>query len=373
MASVTSAYATTTSYASRATALLASTTGGASTNASATATASADQQAAATVTLSSEAQAAMAEKDFSTVLADTRAKLLALLTDAGRSSPLEGDRLALDLSGLDARELYAMASDSSFSDDEQEAAGLEMQRRFAAALAGPAAIAEVTGNYAGLYKAAADYLDSLGPEEKAGEDWIAGRAAVTTAQKQLQAEPRKLPDAGPDDPVALYLALVEAGKSVEGASIADVAGSARKALDRLYAQAIESGKAPTFNKATTVGAYIDMSGFSSRTLSAIALNTGDQFTGEEVTQAERALRAKSGAALLAGFQNASRSSDPTAFSQNIMSIFSSMSAEERQAAGWSDKFYEAAMQSYVSTSKLLSMFGDATGGGGNNLASLLGK
>ena len=370
MTSVTSAYATTTSYASRATALLASAT--ATTNTDATSD-TAGEQAAATVTLSSEAQAAMAERDFATVLAEAHAKLAALLADAGRTSPLEGEKLALDLSSLDARELYAMASQDSFSADEREAAGLEMQRRLAAALAGPAAIAEVTGSYTGLYKAAADYLDSLGPEEKAGEDWIAGRAAVTAAQKQLQSDPRKLPDAGQDDPVALYLALVEAGKSVEEVSIADVATSARKALDRLYADAVQSGKAPTFNKATTVGAYIDISGFSSRTLSAIALNTGEQFTAEEVTQAERALRSKSGAALLAGFQNASRSSDPTAFSQNIMAIFASMSAEERQAAGWSDKFYEAAMQSYVSTSKLMSMFGETTGGSGNSLASLLGR
>lgn len=372
MASVTSTYATPTSYASLAATLLAN-TGGNGSAAPAAAASTTSEPAATTITLSSQAQAALAEKDFAAVLADTHAKLLQLLTDAGRASPLEGDRLALDLSSLDARELYAMASDSSFSQEEQQAAGLEMQRRFAAALAGPAAIAEVTGNYAGLYKAAADYLDSLGPEEKAADDWIAGRAAVTEAQKQLQGDPRQLPDAGPDDPVALYLALVEAGKSVEEASIADVATSARKALDRLYSEAIQSGKAPTFNKATTVGAYIDLSSFSSRTLSAIALNTGDEFSTEEVREAERTLRAKSGAALMAGFQNASRSSDPTAFSQNIMAIFSSMSAEERQAAGWSDKFYEAAMQSYVSTSKLLNMFGDTAGGSGSNLASLLGK
>lgn len=370
MAAITGAYATSTSYASLANSLLA-------TSAAATApaaTPAASEQAAATVTLSSEAQAALAEKDFAAILAETRARLDTLLADAGRDTPLEGDKLALDLSSLDARQLYAMASDPAFSADEQQAAGLEMQRRFAAALAGPAAIAEVTGNYTGLYKAAAEYLDGLGPEEKSGKDWIVGRAAITEAQKQLQSRPGQLPDAGKDDPVALYLALVEAGTAVEEASIANVATGARKALDRLYSEALQSGRAPSFNKATTVGAYIDLSGFSSRSLSAIALNSGDQFSQEEVTQAERALRTKSGAALLAGFQNAARSSDPTAFSQNIMAIFSSMSAEERQAAGWSDQFYEAAMQSYVSTSKLMSMFGDATGGnGGNNLASLLGR
>ena len=329
-------------------------------------------QAATSVTLSDEARAALAAGDFATVLAEARTKLTALLKAADRTSPLEGDKLALDLGSLDARQLFAMASDDSFSEDEHKAAGLEMQRRFEAALAGPAAVANVTGNFTALYKAAAEYLDSLGPEEKAGLDWIAGRAAVTEAQKQLQADPRTMPDAGEADPVALYLALVDAGQAAQPQDIADVARSARKTLDALYADAIKAGKAPTFNKQTTVGTYIDMSTFDSRTLSSIALNTGNRFATEESSAAQAALRTKSGAALLAGFQDAAKSSDPTAFSQNIISIFSSVSAEERQAAGWSDQFYQAAVESYASTSKLTQMFADA-GGSATGFLSWLGK
>ena len=97
-----------------------------------------------------------------------------------------------------------------------------------------------------------------------------------------------------------------------------------------------------------------------------------QFTTQEVSAANSALRAKSGAALLAGFQSAAKSSDPTAFSQNIMSIFASMSAEERQAAGWSDQFYQAAVQSYQSTTKLMDMFAQA-GGSNTGFLSWLGK
>ncbi|WP_332699619.1 hypothetical protein [Devosia sp.] len=370
MVAINSAYSTTTYYQAAASILAAGTT---STTSDADATTTGGtEQAATSVTLSDAALAALATKDFATVVADTRAKLTALLQAADRTSPLEGDRLAIDLSSLDARELFAMASDDSFTEGEQEAAGLEMQRRFEAALAGPAALADVTGNFTGLYKAAADYLDSLGPEEKAGADWIAGRAAITDAQKQLQADPKTMPDAGEDDPVALYLALVEAGQTAQPTTIADVATTARKTLDSLYADAIKAGKAPTFNKATTVGTYIDLSKFDSRSLSAIALNTGDKFTAEEVRQAETALRAKSGAALLAGFQNAAKSSDPTAFSQNIISIYSSMSAEERQAAGWSDQFYQAALASYESTSKLTQMFADA-GGDSTGFLSWMGK
>lgn len=363
VAIVSTAYSTNTYYKAAASAQAA----GASTAASAT-----TEQAAATVTLSDEALAALAATDFATVLAGTRTKLAALLKEADRTSPLEDGKLALDLSSLDARELFAMASDDSFSEDERQAAGLEMQRRFEAAMAGPAAVAEVTGNFSALYKAAAEYLDGLGPEEKAGLDWIAGRAAVTEAQKQLQADPRTMPDAGEDDPVALYLALVEAGQAAQPQDIADVAKGARKTLDALYADAIKAGKAPTFNKQTSVGTYIDMSAFDSRTLSSIALNTGNKFAAEESSAAKAALRNKSGAALLAGFQNAAKSSDPTAFSQNIISIYSSMSAEERQAAGWSDQFYQAAVESYTSTSKLTQMFAEA-GGSASGFLSWMGK
>jgi hypothetical protein len=368
VAVVSTAYSTNSYYKAAASAQAA----GTGSSSSATTATAPESQAATSVTLSDEAMAALAERDFATVLADAQSKLAALLTAAERTSPLEGGKLALDLSSLDPRELYAMGSDDSFTPDEQEAAGLEMQRRFEAALAGPAALAKVTGNFTGLYKAAADYLDSLGPEEKAGLDWIAGRAAVTEAQKQLQADPKTFPDAGEDDPVALYLALVEAGQQAKPRDIADVGGTARKTLDSLYAEAITAGKAPTFNKATTVGTYIDLSKFDSRSLSAIALNTGNAFTAEEVRHAETALRTKSGAALLAGFQNAAKSSDPTAFSQNIMAIFGSMSAEERQAAGWSDSFYQAAVESYVTTSKLTQMFAEA-GGDSTGFMSWLGK
>tara|TARA_R110002124_G_scaffold36451_16_gene117499 strand:+ start:2021 stop:3133 length:1113 start_codon:yes stop_codon:yes gene_type:complete len=336
-------------------------------------TANAGAQSAATaITLSSAAQAALATKDFATVLSDTRAKLAALLTEADLKSPLKDDKLAVDLSSLDQRELYAMASDDSFSSDEQKAAGLEMQRRFENAMSGPAGVAQVTGNFTALYKAAAEYLDGLGAEEKAGADWKAGRAAVTEGLKQLQSAPKTMPDTGDQDPVQLYLALVNAGEAMQQHDIGDVASAARKSLDALYADAIANGKAPTFNKQTTVGTYIDMSGFPSRTLSAIALNTNNKFSAEEASEARAALRTKSGAALVAGFQNAAKSSDPTAFSQNIISIFTSMSSEERQAAGWSDQFYQAAVQSYQSTSKLTQMFAEA-GGDSTGFMSWMGK
>lgn len=367
MVAINTAYSTSTYYKAATTA-----TASATSAATATATTSNTSQSATSVTLSDEAKAALAAKDFATVLAEARAKLVALLKDADLTSPLQNDKLAIDLSSLDHRELFAMASDDTFTPDEQKAAGLEMQRRFEAALAGPAALARVTGNFTALYKAAAEYLDGLGAEEKAGPDWIAGRAAVTEAQKQLQADPKTLPDAGEDDPVALYLALVEAGEQIKPQPIADVATTARKTLDALYAEANANGKVPTFNRKTTIGTYIDMSKFDSRSLSSIVLDTTGKFSAEEVSAAQTAMRGKSGAALLAGFQSAAKSSDPTAFSQNIMSLFGAMSAEERQAAGWSEQFYQAAVDSYTTTSKLTQMFAQA-GGDSTGFMSWMGK
>ena len=319
------------------------------------------------ITRSSAIVDALVPKDFTTVVSDSRAKLNSLLQDAGRTNPLEKGKLAIDLSSLDQRELYAISSNgqAKFTPDEQKAAGLEMQRRFDAALASPAALARVTGNYQNLYKAAAEYFDALGPEEKADPEWVKARAALTDGLKQLETNPKKLPTTTKDDPVALYLALAEAEESTSPRPIGGVADQARKTLDQLYADAIAKGKAPTFNRNTTVGTFIDMTAFDSRSLSSIILDGTTKFSEQEVNAAKTAMRTKSGAALVAGFQNAAKSSDPTAFSQNVISLYSAMSPEERQAAGWSEKFYQAALSSYSSTAKMLEMFGDSGADKGN--------
>ncbi|MCS6758285.1 MAG: hypothetical protein MO852_03705 [Candidatus Devosia euplotis] len=110
-----------------------------------------------------------------------------------------------------------MASDDSFSTDERAVAGIEMQRCFENVTSGPTGVAQVTGNFTVLYKAAAQYLDGLGAEEKAGANWIVGRAAITEGFKQLQSDPKTPPDTRDQDPVQLYLALVYAGEALAAA------------------------------------------------------------------------------------------------------------------------------------------------------------
>jgi hypothetical protein len=374
MVALNTAYSSS-SYASLASSIAAGKASTAKTaTAATTTTATSSDSAATTITLSDAAKAALETKQLSTVLAEARQKMTALLATAGRTSPIQGGKLALDLTSLDARELYGIAnsSDDSFSSDEKTAAGLEMQRRFDAAMAGPAAIAKVTSKYTGLYKAAADYFDSMGAEERADPKTVAARAALTEGMKQLAADPKTLPDAGKDDPVALYLALAEAGETTGPRDIDDVASDVRSALDKKYADALANGKVATFNKNSTIGTYIDLSAFDARSLSAMVLNANDEFSQEESSAANAALRTKSSAALVAGYKDAAKSQDPTALSQNLIGIYSSMSQEERQALGWSDKFYQAALQSYATTTKLTQMFAEA-GGDSTGLMSWLGK
>lgn len=343
-----------------------------------TATATGATSAATSVTLSDEAKAALAERSFVSVVADAREKLTKLLETAGRKSPLQNEALALDMTSLDAREIYAIASDNSFTADEREAAKLEMQRRLEAALSGPLAISRVTGDFTSLYKAAATFLDALGPEEKASEDWKASRAAVTDGLKQLEKDPKTLPSVGEDDPVGTYIELLEVRGALDQ-SMATLATNARTAIDKRIAEIHATGRIPSFKTTANEGTRVDLSGLSSRTLSAIVLDKDGQFSSQEINAAKAELRGKSSAVLMAGLKSASQSTDPTAFSQNVISAFSSLSPEEREAAGWSDKLYEAAVANYSSSSKLLEMFnqlgassGSNKSGPGFSLAGLLG-
>lgn len=335
-------------YAARSAAVAAS--GGAST---------AGRQGGDTIVLSDAAKKALAEKDFSTVTADARAALDDLLAKAGRASPLDTDgKVMVDLSKLDRRELFAIASnsDDQFTDDEQAAAKQEMQARFDAALAGPLAVARVTGDISALYKAAAAYLDGASAEEKQGDDWAALRDAVSAGYQQTLKDPDNIP-AVDGDPVAAYIARANSGQTGSLRAFDDVAADVRTALDKQYADAASAGTELVFDAGRKVGRLVDFSDFDSRSLSAIILNQGDRFSPQEVNAARGELRKRSSATLLAGLKSAG--TDPTAFATNIISAFGSMSAEERSAAGWSDAFYDTVLQNYQTAAKIAQMFGTA--------------
>lgn len=331
--------------------------------AAATTSASSSEAGATNVTLSEAAKAALAVKEFAAVITDARATMDKLLTDAKLTSPLKDGKLALDLSKVDRRELYAMSTNSNqlFTPDEQKAAAIELQSRFDQALAGPTAVGRVTGSIKGLYVAALAYYDAMGPEEKASAAYVDQRAALEDMLEKLEADPATLPGTVANDPVAAYMERLAAGETGEPRDIVDVASDARATLDAQY-------KAGGTSRP-------DYSEFDSRSLASVALNSAGKFNVTEVRAASMEMRSRSGAALLQSLKSAGSSTDPGAFAQNVISLYGAMSSEERAAAGWSDNLYAAAVANYQTASKLSSMLGSATGssvfggsGGGGSMS-----
>jgi hypothetical protein len=307
------------------------------------------ESGATNVTLSDAAKAALTTiKDFATVTTEARATLDKLLADAKLATPLKDGELALDLSKVDRRELYAMTTNSNqlFTADEQKAAAIELQSRFDQAMAGPTAVGRVTGSVKGLYVAALAYFDAMGSEEKASASYVDQRAALEEMLKQITADPSTLPGTVANDPVNAYMERLAAGETDEPRNITDVAADARTTLDAQY-------KASGNSKP-------DYSEFDSRSLASVALNSNCKFNPTEVRTASMEMRSRSGAALLQSLKSAGNS-DPAAFAQNVISLYGAMSSEERAAAGWSDNLYAAAVANYQTASKLGSILGSATG------------
>jgi len=318
---------------------------------------------ATSVTLSAQAQAALAERSFTTVIADARSNLDTALATAKLTSPFKDGKLAIDLEKFDRRELFAISTNAgqAFTADEQKAAASELARRFDAAMAGPTAVGRVTGDVQGLYTAALAYYDTMGPEEKAAASYVDAHAALVAGLAQLDIDPAwQSTDA--TDPVADYLDRLASGETGQPRDIADVANDARVTLDSQY----------------QAGRKADFTDFDSRSLSAVALNTSGKFAADEVLSASRAMRTRAGAALLAGLKAGNDAGDPAAFASNVISLYGAMSTEERAAAGWSADLYAAAVANYKTASKLGSLLGGASGlslfggtGSGNSSMSLL--
>ena len=319
---------------------------------------------AVNVTLSPAAQAALrAQTDsraLETVVAEAKAQIAARLKAAGTSSALKDGNPTIDLSGLDRRTLYAVASDQGasmgkgFPLEQQVVAALALKGQHDQALAGPAAQARLTGDYAGLYQAALDQLDAAGPEEKASAAWSRERDALVEGRKQAIARPGLAPAGVEHDSVAAYMA--ETGSAVAGAKTRDfgkVAGDVRAALDKQYALAVAPGAATDGESGE-----IDFRRFDDRSLSAIALNKDEQFSTHEIAQARAEIRARDSAAIKASYQSTSQ--DEGGFGKAMITRYAGMTAEEREAGGWTPAVYGKMVELQASRDKLAQMF-DADG------------
>lgn len=330
-------------------------------------TAQQTNDSATNVTLSAEAQQALAnetptQKDFATVIASARENMNKLLSEAEVTSPLKEGKLAVNLSNFDSRELFAITvnTDSTFPQDQQDAAKIELQRRADDAISVAVSVFNVTDDLAQLYKDVKNYLDNMSLEEKATSDWAKKAAAVDEVLSKLEADPdAEIKDIA-NDPISDYLDRLEAGEVEANVNFADLGNAARKALDLQYADAKSSGQELLFTKRRTDGQQVDFSNFDARSLSAIVLNEGGNFDPGEMHAAKQEVKHRSGQAVLAAFKNASESGDIAAFSKNLLAQYGSMSSEERQAADWSPSFYDTIVSNYKSSSHIGSMFG---GGG----------
>jgi len=333
---------------------------------------SAASASATTVTISDAARALLASQyngqDFSAVTADARAALDQLYEDAGVSVPLLDGKPTIDLSGMDRRALYAIASNSQnqFTPDEQSAAAGELQKRFDAAMGPALSAAKLLSDYSSLYKTALNYYDAMSPEEKTDPDWAQQRAALMQGYQQALQNPAALPQDVPNDPVADFVARAAQSAADAPQTFGDVASQARAALDQQYASAKAANTFLNLDPARHTGQAVDFSGFDNQSLSAIALNQNGQFAATESYAAKQALSARTRQSILQTFQQGASSGDPLAASLGLIQQYQGMSAEERQAAGISSSFLDLAVSNYKTTSQLMQMFGQASGSGGGN-------
>ena len=309
------------------------------------------------VTLSAEAQAALAaQTDTRTtdaVVASARSGLDKLLSDAKASSALKDGKATINVSGLDRRSLYAIASNKGgkFSMEEQVVATLQMKSNRDASLSASASAMRVTGDYAGLYKAALANLEAAGPEEKGMAQWTKDKAALTAGLKQATDKPGVQPTGIDGDPVAAY--LKETGGVVASPRTRDinaVASDVRSVLDKQYASATGDGMATGPDDGT-----IDFSKFDDRSLAAVALNKGGQFSEHEIAQAATEVKSRNRDSISSSYKS-TQGSDASAFGKSLITQYAAMSDEERQASGWTPALYDKMVALQNLSEKLSSLF-----------------
>jgi len=311
---------------------------------------------AVNVTLSDAAKAALKGQAEAPTLANitaaARAAIDKLLAQANTKVALIDGRATIDLGGLDRRSLFAVASNAGggFTATEQTLASATTAFQFEEALAGPVAASRITRDYAAIYKAGLAYLDKAGPEEKATAKWTAQRDVLAKGLQQATATPGVMPDL-PNDPVAAYIAAHEEGVPAVGPrDIQKVAGDVRAALDAQYARAADPD------------APISLADFDDRALAAIALDKGGLFSDAEVRAARMEIRDRNNDRMTEAYGSNVAAGSSGTLGRDLITRYASMSAEEREAQGWTPELYARLVQNYETSQKLASMAGGAAGG-----------
>ncbi len=291
----------------------------------------------------------------------------------GLASPMLDGSVALDMTSLSRETLSAVAANTGglFSKDETLAAGATLQKRFDDALTPHVVVARHTGDYAALYKAAADYLDKAGADERATPLWISTRKAVDEGLALAQKSPMKAPQtANGNDPVAALLQQTSqvgdtSGKTTDAAAATD----ARARLDALANKARDAGTELMFDSTRKTGQLVDFSSFSNQSLAVMTLNQDGQFSTDESRAAKKELDQRNRTSLMSVFNGSN--SDVGTQSLALLNHYNGMTAAEKAASGYNSDLESRLVQNY----RLASMFGSgssasSSGSSGAN-ASLL--
>ncbi len=327
-------------------------------------------QASTNVTLSDDAKAYLASLADS--VADSQAPAATLATkarawfdqqykDLGIASAQLDGQTAVDLSGQSRATLSAVASNtgSLFSADETAAATKELQSRFNDAISPQVVIARHNGDYASLYDAALNYMNQAGADERATPAWLSQHQALVDGAAAAKLSPGTAPDTGnADDPVRALLDSPTASSTTGAdASIDSVAAKARAMLDDQINAAKDNGTELVFSTSRKVGQQADLSNFDNRTLAAVALNQGSQFSAEEIRGAKAELDQRNRTSILSAVNSSDGSGSG---SLAMLQQYANMSTEEKSALGLNDQFANQLIASYRSTQAMQSILSQAS-------------
>jgi len=334
---------------------------------------------ATSVTLSDQAKAYLASAAATSSAAGDSAATLAQTTRSwldqqyqalGISSAMLDGQVAVDLTGQSRAALSAVASNAEglFTADESTAATHALLSRFSDAMTPRIVAARHTGDYAGLYDAALQYMNQAGADEQATTTWQDQMKALTAGAAAAKATFGKAPDTGnPNDLVhALLVATATSSSTASSASssgtatdIASVAANARAMLDDQANSAKDNGTELVFDPTRKTGQQADLSQFDNRSLAAIALNQGSSFAPEEVRAAKIELEQRHRTAILGALNGTGNGGDSSGGALALLQQYTGMSAEEKSALGVTDQVTNRLVQSYSSAARIQNAFASA--------------
>jgi hypothetical protein len=323
------------------------------------------------VTLSDEAKAYLAAHaaddppSMATLTTNARAWFDQQYASLGISSAMLDGQVAVDLASQPRATLSLVADNAlgQFTTDETTAAAKALQARFDDAMAPHVVIARHTGDYASLYAAASDYLDSAGADEKSTPTWQNQKQAVLEGIAAASANFGKAPVTDNDDPVRSVLNRTSIQMPAAAGSGADaLSASARAMLDAQASSARDNGKELVFNSGRKTGQQVDFTEFDNRSLAIVALNADASFSGEEAGAAKAELNRRTRSGVLNAFDPGS-GGGLKASTQALLQQYSTMSAEEKKVLGFTDEFANKIMQNYRAMSSLQNSVGSGSGAG----------